>query len=165
MVFSHRYHCTYTCHRAVRCLRFKCVDQRRSDAASRLNGERWEYDERLGRRAARRFQRSDGQLRRFHEWLCRFHEKVQIQSKRCQPACRLCRLHDKIADMVDKFDKWESEDLSDAELAYYIDVQARVSKLLIEASQSWRVADKKSVSEDSAIFSRVYVQKCIHSVY
>lgn len=42
----------------------------------------------------------------------------------------------KYADMVDKFDKWESEDLSDAELAYYIDVQARVSKLLIEASQS-----------------------------
>lgn len=71
----------------------------------------------------------------------------------------------KYADMVDKFDKWESEDLSDAELAYYIDVQARVSKLLIEASQSRRVADKKSVSEDSAIFSRVYVQKCIHSVY
>lgn len=38
----------------------------------------------------------------------------------------------KYADMVEKFDKWESEDLSDAELAYYIDVQARVSKLLID---------------------------------
>ena len=40
----------------------------------------------------------------------------------------------KYADMVDKFDKWESEDLNDAELAYYIDVQARVSKKLLEVS-------------------------------
>lgn len=38
----------------------------------------------------------------------------------------------KYADMVEKFDKWESEDLSDAELAYYIDVQARVSEKLLE---------------------------------
>ncbi len=40
----------------------------------------------------------------------------------------------KYADMVEKFDKWESEDLNDAELAYYIDVQARVSKLLLESA-------------------------------
>ncbi len=38
----------------------------------------------------------------------------------------------KYADMVEKFDKWESEDLNDAELAYYIDVQARVSKKLLD---------------------------------
>lgn len=40
----------------------------------------------------------------------------------------------KYAEMVEKFDKWESEDLNDAELAYYIDVQARVSKLLLESA-------------------------------
>ena len=40
----------------------------------------------------------------------------------------------KYADMVEKFDKWESEDLNDAELAYYIDVQARVSKKLLEVA-------------------------------
>ena len=39
----------------------------------------------------------------------------------------------KYADMVEKFDKWESEDLNDAGLAYYIDVQARVSKKLYNA--------------------------------
>lgn len=38
----------------------------------------------------------------------------------------------KYADMVEKFDKWESEGLNDAELAYYIDVQARVSKKFLE---------------------------------
>lgn len=40
----------------------------------------------------------------------------------------------KYADMVEKFDKWESEDLNDAELAYYIDVQARVSKILLDVA-------------------------------
>ena len=40
----------------------------------------------------------------------------------------------KYADMVEKFDKWENEDLNDAELAYYIDVQARVSKKLLDVA-------------------------------
>ena len=40
----------------------------------------------------------------------------------------------KYADMVEKFDKWESEDLNGAELAYYIDVQARVSKKLLDVA-------------------------------
>ena len=40
----------------------------------------------------------------------------------------------KYADMVEKFDKWESEDLNDAELAYYIGVQARVSKKLLDVA-------------------------------
>jgi len=40
----------------------------------------------------------------------------------------------KTAEMDKKFAKWESEDLNDAELAYYIDVQARVSKKLLEVA-------------------------------
>lgn len=41
----------------------------------------------------------------------------------------------KYADMVDKFDKWEDEDLNNAEMAYYLDVQTRVNKKLLEVSQ------------------------------
>lgn len=40
----------------------------------------------------------------------------------------------KYADMCSKFEKWESEDMNDAETAYYIDVQARVSKKLLEVA-------------------------------
>lgn len=36
------------------------------------------------------------------------------------------------ADMMQKFEEWENEDLSDAELAYYIDVQAKITKKLLE---------------------------------
>lgn len=35
-------------------------------------------------------------------------------------------------EMNKKFEQWENEDLNDAELAYYIDVQARVSKKLLD---------------------------------
>ena len=33
------------------------------------------------------------------------------------------------------FEKWENEEMNAAETAYYIDVQARVSKKLLEAAQ------------------------------
>ena len=36
--------------------------------------------------------------------------------------------------MCDTFEKWEGEDLSAEEMAYYIDVQARVSKKLVEVT-------------------------------
>ncbi len=39
------------------------------------------------------------------------------------------------ADMCDDFDKWNDEDLNNEELAYYVDVQARVSKKLLEVSE------------------------------
>ena len=35
-------------------------------------------------------------------------------------------------DMMQKFEKWENEDLNTAELAYYMDVQARITKKLLE---------------------------------
>lgn len=41
----------------------------------------------------------------------------------------------KYAKFVEDFEKWESEDMNAAETAYYIDVQARVSKKLLEVAQ------------------------------
>ena len=40
----------------------------------------------------------------------------------------------KYADFVKDFEKWEDEELNTAEMAYYIDVQARVSKKLLEVT-------------------------------
>lgn len=39
----------------------------------------------------------------------------------------------KYAEMVEEFAKWENEDMNTAETAYYIEVQTRVSKKLLEA--------------------------------
>lgn len=41
----------------------------------------------------------------------------------------------KYADAVKNFEKWDDEELNTAELAYYIDVQARVAKKLLEVAQ------------------------------
>ena len=41
----------------------------------------------------------------------------------------------KYADVVEKFEKWNDEEMNTAEMAYYIDVQARVSKKLLEVAQ------------------------------
>ena len=40
----------------------------------------------------------------------------------------------KYTDFVDDFEAWDDEDMNNAEMAYYIDVQARVSKKLLEVS-------------------------------
>lgn len=44
------------------------------------------------------------------------------------------RYMSKYADACEKFNQWESADMNDAETAYYIDVQARVSKKLLEVA-------------------------------
>ncbi len=41
----------------------------------------------------------------------------------------------KYADFVENFEKWETQEMNAAETAYYIDVQARVSKKLLEVAQ------------------------------
>lgn len=41
----------------------------------------------------------------------------------------------KYVDFVASFDEWGNKDLNSAELAYYIEVQARVSKKLLEVAQ------------------------------
>lgn len=41
----------------------------------------------------------------------------------------------KYAKFVEDFEKWENEDMNAAETAYYIDVQARVTKKLLEVAQ------------------------------
>lgn len=39
------------------------------------------------------------------------------------------------ADMMQKFEKWENEDLNAAETAYYLEVQTRVTKKLLEVAE------------------------------
>ena len=40
----------------------------------------------------------------------------------------------KYSDMVDKFDKWEDEDLNNEELAYYLEVSSRVTSKLLKVA-------------------------------
>ena len=42
----------------------------------------------------------------------------------------------KYSETMEKFSKLESEEMNDAETAYYIDASAKISKKLLEVSQS-----------------------------
>lgn len=42
----------------------------------------------------------------------------------------------KYTDMVNKFDHWKSENLNDAETAYYLEVQTRLNLKLLEAANN-----------------------------
>lgn len=61
-----------------------------------------------------------------------FEKKYQSNPNDAKLLADYAKYVSKYADMCDKFDKWESEDLNATEQAYYIDVQARVSKKLLE---------------------------------
>lgn len=41
----------------------------------------------------------------------------------------------KYSEQISAFEKWESEDMTTKEAAYYVDVQARVTKKLLEITQ------------------------------
>lgn len=40
----------------------------------------------------------------------------------------------KLSDFAEKMDEWDESEMSDEELKYYVDVQARVSKIVIDAA-------------------------------
>ena len=61
-----------------------------------------------------------------------FMKKYQSNPNDTKLLADYAKYMSKYADMCDKFDKWESQDLNATEQAYYIDVQARVSKKLLE---------------------------------
>lgn len=69
-----------------------------------------------------------------------FDEYVAIMKKYQKNPTDLSLLTDyakymgQYTDMMQKFEKWESEDLNAAELAYYVDVQARITKKLLEVA-------------------------------
>lgn len=63
-----------------------------------------------------------------------FIKKYQNNPSDAQLIADYAKYMSKYSDLCDKFDKWESEDLNDTERAYYIDVQARVSKKLLEVA-------------------------------
>ncbi len=65
-----------------------------------------------------------------------FVKKYQSNPNDAKLLADYAKYMSKYADMCDKFDKWESENLNTTEQAYYIDVQARVSKKLLEVSDA-----------------------------
>ena len=65
---------------------------------------------------------------------CEFMKKYDADSSNLTLLMEYGKMVSKLNEMTDAYDEWESEDLTDEELKYYIDVQARVSKKLIDVT-------------------------------
>lgn len=65
-----------------------------------------------------------------------FVKKYQSNPNDAKLLADYAKYMSKYTDMCDKFDKWENQNLNATEQAYYIDVQARVSKKLLEVSNA-----------------------------
>ena len=64
-----------------------------------------------------------------------FMEKYKANSSDLSLLTDYADYMSKYAGFVEDFEKWEDEEMNTAETAYYIDVQARVSKKLLEVAQ------------------------------
>lgn len=65
-------------------------------------------------------------MNEYVEFMTKYNESSDVASM----AVDYANYISKYAEMSKKFDAWESEDLNDAEMNYYIDVQTRVLKKL-----------------------------------
>lgn len=70
----------------------------------------------------------------FYNDYCDFMKKYEKNPTDLELITDYTEMTKKVIDMNEKFDKWKDEDLNNAELKYYLDVQGRVTKKLAEVS-------------------------------
>lgn len=71
----------------------------------------------------------------FYDEYCDFMVKYQENSTDFGLIAEYAEMVVKLAEMDEKFAAWEDEDLNDAELAYYIEVSARITQKLLEVAE------------------------------
>lgn len=82
------------------------------------------------------FQEAMDSYETFMEEYCAFMEKYS-ESDGGAPSllADYASFLSRYAEMTDAFAQWEEEEMNDAELAYYLEVQTRVSQKLLETAQ------------------------------
>ena len=102
----------------------KAPDETKANDTQLVNGMRKDFKEAMDSYEA------------FMNEYVEFMKKYQSNPNDTKLLADYAKYMSKYADMCDKFDKWESQNLNAAEQAYYVDVQARVSKKLLEVSNA-----------------------------
>lgn len=72
----------------------------------------------------------------FYDEYCDFMEEYAANPSDLGLISEYSEIVSKASDMDKKFEKWDDEDLNDAELQYYLEVSERISKKLLEVSES-----------------------------
>ncbi|MDO4466827.1 MAG: hypothetical protein Q4C49_07445 [Bacillota bacterium] len=89
---------------------------------STLNGIRPEFKEAMDK------------YEKFMDEYCDFMKKFSDNQSDVSLLLEYAEYLGKYTDAVEAFDEWDDEDLNDAETAYYIEVQTRINKKLLEVS-------------------------------
>ncbi len=71
----------------------------------------------------------------FYDEYCDFMKKYQADPTNITLITEYYGILQKLNDMNEAFESWESEDLNHEEMAYYLDVNQRISKKLLEIAQ------------------------------
>ena len=68
----------------------------------------------------------------FYDDYCAFMEEYNRNPSDLKLLAEYADMMGKLSDMNEKFEEWEGEDLNDEELAYYVEVNSRVSRKLLD---------------------------------
>ncbi|MBO6047886.1 MAG: hypothetical protein J6P61_09115, partial [Erysipelotrichaceae bacterium] len=79
-----------------------------------------------------KFKKSMDKYYKFMKKYAKFMKKYQNSDNQIAMMSDYTELLSEYTEWVDAIDSVDEDDLNDAELAYYIDIQAKVSKLLLE---------------------------------
>lgn len=71
----------------------------------------------------------------FYEEYADFMKKYKESDNALEMLGEYTEYMSRLADFAEKMDEWDEEEMSDEELKYYVDVQARVSKILIDSAE------------------------------
>lgn len=80
------------------------------------------------------FKKAMDEYEDFYDEYCQFMKKYKENPSDLTLLSQYANMLTELGEMDEAFKKWESEDLSDAELVYYMEVSSRITKKLLEVA-------------------------------
>lgn len=80
------------------------------------------------------FKKAMDEYEDFYDEYCRFMKKYKANPTDLTLLTEYTNMLTELGEMDEAFKKWESEELNDAELAYYLEVSSRITKKLLETA-------------------------------
>lgn len=80
------------------------------------------------------FKKAMDEYEDFYDEYCQFMKKYKANPSDLTLLSQYANMLTELGEMDEAFKKWESEDLNDAELAYYMEVNSRITKKLLEVA-------------------------------
>lgn len=112
------------------------LDEKSSDAVSEdMNNEDADVDTELVDGMRPEFKEAMDSYEAFYDEYCDIMKKYAENPSDIKLLTSYTDMMTKVAEMSEKFESWENSELNDAELKYYLDVNNRITKKLLDVSK------------------------------